>query len=124
MKLLIFVAVLFLSFSSFAKSNELGSCRLITSGPDVGLFGIPTENGLKRLSLSKAIGRQDCLIEALNNPDAAAKTEEAYKRVKAQDEVRSQLGARCFTNYGHCPTNPSPITSVCFCGQTQGFVGY
>jgi hypothetical protein len=33
------------------------------------------------------------------------------------------LGNRCFTQDGWCWTNPAPVGSLCFCGDTQGQVG-
>lgn len=33
------------------------------------------------------------------------------------------LGNRCFTPDGWCWTNPAPVGSLCFCGDTQGQVG-
>jgi hypothetical protein len=36
--------------------------------------------------------------------------------------AQATLGLNCTTPAGICPIPPQPIGSVCYCGQTPGFV--
>ena len=37
-------------------------------------------------------------------------------------QLVQSLGFNCSTQFGVCPIAPQPIGSVCYCGQTPGFV--
>lgn len=68
-------------------------------------------------------------IEVKNEPKLpyCAKAKSALTRappIVTKTLRLAQVGTRCFTPFGWCWTNPSPVNFVCFCGQTQGFVGY
>lgn len=58
------------------------------------------------------------------DPKSESASDENEPRVAYAYSCGPRVGQRCFTRFGWCPATPACISSVCFCGQTQGFMAY
>ncbi|HEX9905181.1 MAG TPA: hypothetical protein VGA77_09480 [Propylenella sp.] len=49
-------------------------------------------------------------------------TPQAARREAPTQLAQATLGFICTTEFGSCPIPPQPVGSVCYCGETPGFV--